>query len=476
IRVGRHYDPIVSEFQGPSIIVLNSFSGGGAQADKLTTENHAQFNDILTWAHGKHLIKAGVNAPDLGRRGLDDRTNRAGTYYFSTLSTYLQGTPFLFTLQRGDGHVAFWEVVLGGFIQDSIRLTPNLTVTAGLRYDWQNYAPNYHNLSPRIALAWAPHNNRRTVVRVGGGIFYDRTGPNAIADTLLYNGQHLQNYVLEDPTFPNSLGVDDLLPGTVRFQGNLKIPYVIQYSAGVERQLHKGTTLSATYFGSRGVDLFRSRDLNAPLPPLYLGRPDSSLGVLREIESAGALKSEALEITLRGKVTSFFDGLAQYRLSRTYDNTGGINVFPANNWDLSDEWSRADTDERHRFNLLGSFHAQRYFTLGVKLSVHSGAPYSLTTGLDDYRDGVANSRPPGVPRNSLQGPGYADLDMRLAHEFLLKRARKDSPTLTLAVDSFNIVNHTNDIAFIGNLSSPFFGRAVAALPARQMQVSLNFKF
>src|SRR5207249_4248277 len=79
VRWGRHYDPIVSKFPGPKIIVLDSFSGGGAQADKLTTEKHVQFDEILTWARGKHTIKAGVNAPDLGWRGLDDRSNRAGT-------------------------------------------------------------------------------------------------------------------------------------------------------------------------------------------------------------------------------------------------------------------------------------------------------------------------------------------------------------------------------------------------------------
>ncbi len=47
------------------------------------------------WAHGKHTIKAGVNAPDSGWRGLDDRSNRDGTYYFSSLSSYLQRKPFL---------------------------------------------------------------------------------------------------------------------------------------------------------------------------------------------------------------------------------------------------------------------------------------------------------------------------------------------------------------------------------------------
>ena len=75
----------------------------------------------------------------------------------------------------------------------------------------------------------------------------------------------------------------------VRLQPQINIPYTVQYSFGVERQLQKSTTVSATYVGSRGVDLFRSRDANAPLPPFYLARPDSALGVVRRIESAGRM-------------------------------------------------------------------------------------------------------------------------------------------------------------------------------------------
>jgi uncharacterized membrane protein len=136
-------------------------------------------------------------------------------------------------------------------------------------------------------------------------------------------------------------------------------------------------------------------------------------------ESAGALKGKAVEIVLRINGTRFFDGATQYRLSRTYDNTNGIDAFRANDWDLSGEWSRADTDERHRFNVLGRFHENGVFTVGINFSVHSGVPYSLTTGLDDYRDGVANSRPPGTPRNSLQGPGYTNLDVRWSPRLLV---------------------------------------------------------
>jgi hypothetical protein len=106
-----------------------------------------------------------------------------------------------------------------------------------------------------------------------------------------------------------------------------------------------------------------------------------------------------------------------------------------------------------------------------------GQPYNETSGRDDNHEGVANDRPPGVPRNSLQGPGYVDLDLRCSHDFFLARARKDKgPTVTLGFDAFNVLNKVNYVAYIGNLTSPFFGQPVAAQPPRKLQLSFRFRF
>ena len=169
--------------------------------------------------------------------------------------------------------------------------------------------------------------------------------------------------------------------------------------------------------------------------------------------------------------------MAQYTLSRAYNDTSGITVFPANNYDLSGEWARADFDRLQRFEFLGTFNPGNLVNLGIALSAYSGAPYTLTTGRDDFHTGIANARPAGVRRNRLQGPGYLDLDLRWSHDFLLRKAKKDkSPTVTVGVDAFNILNRVNDVSLVGNLSSPFFGRAVAAQPPRRLQLSFRFKF
>ena len=118
--------------------------------------------------------------------------------------------------------------------------------------------------------------------------------------------------------------------------------------------------------------------MNAPLPPLYVARPDANYGQIRQIESSASLVGNFLEVGLRGGVTKYFNGMAQYVLGSIHNDVGGIrtiNSFPADNWNLAGEWGRADYDYRNRFNMLGNVTPGMRFNLGVALSVSSGAPF-----------------------------------------------------------------------------------------------------
>jgi hypothetical protein len=482
--LGRELHPTTSVTDAPAIVVPGSFTGGGAQADRDQTEVHVILNDTLSWSHGKHELRWGINVPDVSRRGLIDHTNIGGTYSFSTLADYAEARPFSFIQQSGITSMNFVEVVLGGFVQDEFRLRPNVLISAGLRYDWQNFFHDNNNVSPRLAIAWAPGKKRKTVLRAGGGIFYDRTGPLSIFDLIRFDGVHLRQVVLTNPTYPAIIAPADPISIT-RLDPTVHIPYSAQFSAAIERQLAKGTTLTATYWAMRGVSLFRSRDVNAPPPPDYLARPNSEYSVYRQIESSGHLESDALEVTFRGSITRRFNGMIQYTLGRAYNDVpgnyststrgSGINSFPANNYDLSGEWARADYDQRHRLNLLGTMHGAKYADFGVGLYANSGMPYTETTGRDDYHTGYANARPPGVSRNSLQGPGFLGLDLRWFHNFRFGK-KKESPQGAVSVDAFNALNHVNYDTYIGNLSSPFFGEAVSAKPPRRMQFAFKVEF
>jgi hypothetical protein len=376
--------------------------------------------------------------------------------------------------------VVFIEKNLGAFIQDEWQMRPNLSVSGGFRYDWQNYFGDRDNVQPRLTIAFAPDKARRWVLRVGAGFFFERSGPGPIFDILRFNGSRLRRYVLSAASIPPDLDSFDGtgFPTSIhRLEPGPELPGVVQFSASVERQISKRSLLSVAYNGTRGVQQFRSRDANAPLPPSFASRPDPAVNVLRYIESAGGLEGNSLEISLRGDIAPRVSGMTQYVFGRTTTDTGGVNWFPASSFAPAGEWGRADTDRRHQFNFLGTVSAHRWLNFGVSASVLTGPPFNITTGRDDNQDGMAVDRPPGATRNTGKGPSTIGLDLRWYREFRFTPSRKEkSPSITVSADAFNLLNRANYQNYIGALTSPFFGRAVATLPARRMQVGIRFQF
>ncbi len=476
----KDYDPVRSVSGAQKIAVDGSFTGGGAQADLLQTENNLKINDTVSWSHQRHYVKFGVNIPNLSRRAWEDRSNRVGTFSFSSLAAYESGTPYSFTQQAGPGRAVFWMNEIGTFVQDQIQIRPTLQVSLGLRYDWQTYFKSGHDLAPRMSIAKSTE-DRKTVLRAGAGIFYDRSGAQPIADLKRYNGVTLRALTLLNPSYPAPYG-----PGTdgnsfpttlVELQPGGRIPYITNFSVGGERQLAKGLTMAVTYRGTVGVALFRSRDVNAPLPPLFAVRPNQRSGVVRRIESEGRQVGNAIDVTVSGKAGRWFTGLGQYTFSHTNNDTGGVAWFPANQYSPEGEYSRANFDQRHRFNLLGTFNEDHWLNLGVAVKLYSGTPYTETAGADVFNTGILNARPAGVGRNTLETAGNAQLDLRWNRDVLLPYKRGDvTPAFSFSIDAFNVTNTTNLTAYLGNLRSTLFEQPTAALPARRMQLNVRFKF
>ena len=476
----KDHNPARSVVQAQKIVVDGMFTGGGAQADLLNTENNGKINDIVNWTHKHHYIKFGINIPNLSRRAWEDDSNRLGTYSFSSLAAYAAGTPYSFTQQAGVGRTVFWMNELGIFFEDQIQIRPNIQATIGLRYDWQTYFKSFHDFAPRGSVAYTTR-DRKTVIRAGAGIFYDRSGAPPMADLKRYNGVILRAFTLLNPTYPNPYpsGADlSTLPTNLVQEANgTRIPYITNYSAGLERQLGHGMTAAVTYRGTVGVAMFRSRDVNAPLPPLYQGRPDLSLGVVRQIESEGRQLGNALEVTFNGRAAHWFSGLAQYTLSRTDNNTGGMAWFPANQYSMAGEYARADFDQRQRFNLLGVIHEDHWLNAGIAARLYSGTPFTKTSGEDTFNTGMLNARPAGVNRNTLETGSNVQFDLRWSHQLLpFHHAADKMPSFTLAVDAFNVTNRTNYSSYVGNIQSSFFDQPTAALPARRLQFTGRVRF
>jgi len=473
ILIGRFWTPVRSNVDAPRAVVTDAFTGGGAQADRLTTEFHTSITWLLTQTAGRHTMKYGFNIPDWSRRGLSDRSNQTGTVWFATLADFAANRPFASAVQRGDPRTVFIEKNIGGFFQDEWQARPGLSVAAGVRYDWQGVFGDQNNAAPRLAVAWAPGKSRKTVVRTGAGFFFDRSGPGPVWDILRYDGIRLRRYVVSGPV-PHDPAA---LPASVhRLDRGVELPNTMQFSAGIERQVAKKTTFSASYVGTRGVQQLRSRDGNAPLPPTFAGRPDGRINVLRLIESAGRVEGNALELNLRGDLGKRVNGMVQYVFGRTMTDTGGVNWFPASSFSPAGEWGRADTDRRHQFNFLGTASPHRWASFGLSASLLSGIPFNVTTGGDGNRDGLALDRPAGIARNTGRGPGTAVVDLRWYREFKSQRKKEGAPSVTLSVDAFNLLNRVNYAGFVGALSSPFFGRAVSTMPARRLQFGIRLQF
>ena len=476
-------DVTQSVTEAQSIQVSGSFIGGGAQADVAKTENTIHVNEVVTWSHGKHYIRAGVQLPQFSRRAVDDHTNRLGTFKFSSLASYTGNTPYVFTAQQGPGRGLYWINEFGSFFQDQIKFSPKLQMSLGLRYDWQTFLHDDNNFAPRVSLAYAPGKGK-TIIRTGTGVFYDRTGGDFPATVVLHNGVVLHSIQIQNPTYPFTAPNGSSLPTNLaRFAPNVRTPYAFQYSFGVERQLHKTVTVTAAYRGQVQIKSFRSRDANAPiLPPnpdlsADYPRPNANYGQIQQIESGGRTLINALDLSFRGQAGRWFSGQAQYTLSHFEGNTGGINWFPQDQYHPNAEWGRDTRDRRQAFNLMGNINPDHWLSLGVNATLYAGTPYTEITGDDYYHTGLGNARPAGVARNTLQGGGVASLDLLYGHDFYLTKARDDKARiLSAGVSAFNVLNRTNYTGYIGTLSSSRFGQPTAALAGRQLQFSVGYRF
>ncbi len=475
-------EPSISVSAAPATIVRDAFVGGGAQSTVLRTESGGKLNDIVTLSRGKQIIKFGVQIPNLNRRVSDDNTNQGGTFSFATLADYAAGRPYAYTVQQGSGHVSLWWREYGAFVQDQVRLTPNLQASVGLRYDWQAFFHDANNVSPRASLAWSPRKDGKTIVRAGAGLFYDRSGVGPVANLMLHDGTTLRSFTILNPSYPDPFAggvtLANVPTNITRLASDIQIPYSFQYSVNVERQLAKSFSAVIGYRATRGHHLFRSVDINAPLPPDYTSVPDARFGHVQEIRSDGRLRSDAIELTLRGRSGKRMSGQVQYTFSRATNNTGGINWYPSNSYaPIGAEWGAADFDVRHRLNLLGTLSVGRWGNLGASARFTSGLPYSEIAGIDLFHTGMANARPAGVGRNTLRATGFSAVDVRWSHDVRLTEARGEKGSgLTLSVDAFNVFNHPNFSGYVGNVRSPFYLSPTAVFPGRRLQLSAEVKF
>lgn len=462
----------------PALIVLGAFEGGGAQSTRREQDTVADMEDVASWTIGKHTLQFGGGVRPRYVTMLNGQ-NFGGIYTFSTLSDFDLGLPSLYSVNIGQPQISFNQYKSYAFGQDEYRILSNLSLFVGLRHEWQSNVNYGEAFAPRAAIAYAPGHGH-TMLRGGFGVFYETQPATMEENSLLYNGVRIRKLDVVNPSYPTPFpaGVlpPALTPSVIRIAPNVRFPYLMQSSFSVERQIGKGQNfLSVEYSNIRGVDLYRERNLNAPLPGTSVPL-DPNFVNFDQFETSALSHSNRLEVTFRSRAMKGLSVLAQYRLEKTMSDTGGYNILPANNYDLHPEWGRTDRDRRHQINFLGTYTMPWRFRVGAIFSFHSGIPYDISTGYDNNNDTVFNDRPPGVTRNTGQGPDFANLDLRCSRDFFLGGRKGEERRLEIGMDAFDALNHPNFMNYVGDLSSPLFGRPVEAEPTRQLQLTVRLQF
>jgi hypothetical protein len=438
----------------PEIQVLGSFIGGGAQnGQSFDTANDFEIQNYTsiirpahTWHFGVRLrgqLDASITrqnfngtftfsgglAPELDSNNqpvLDSSGNPALTTIKSieryrrtllfqqtgdspTQIRALGGGASQFALDAGTPNLSVHYMDVGIFAGDEWRLRSNVTLDYGFRYETQSYIHDWSDFAPRLAISWAPGGSQskssKTVLRAGFGIFHDRFPLSDIIPAERYNGILQQQYVVNNPDFFPTIPSTAILAtlgyqATEAVSSRIRSPYYLQSALTLERQLGTSTTFAVTYTNSHGVHLFRSEDINAPLPETYnpnvpnsgtfpLGHP----GPVFLMESTGIYNQNQVVANVNTRLKQGVSLFGFYVLNRAMSSTDGIGTFPSNPYSLAGEYGPAATDVRHRVTFGGSVNTKWDVRISPFVVVQSGAPFDITAGSDLYGTTLFNARP-----------------------------------------------------------------------------------
>ena len=376
----------------PSIAVTGFFGGGvnalgDPQQPFVERVNHVwQAASDATWIAGPHSLKFGadvrreamniafINRPNGDLTFSGGLTGNAAADFLLGLPAQARATTQQVT-QDGYG----W--LFAGYVQDDYRVTPNLTVNLGVRYELplpfidRNDAisgfrtgqqstvyPNAptglvyagdagvprgivptdkNNIAPRLSLAWDPFGDGRTSVRSAFGVFYD---------ALAGQGDFFQSGVLSPPftplvelNTPTPITIADPLaavagppnafPAALTIIGwgdDFKSPKAYHFNLGVQRQLASRLGAEVAYVGSRGFNMPMFMEVN---PGVYTpgqtargARIMPAFALVRPTFSVAKSWFDSLQTSLRLLPWKGLNATASYTLGKATDHVSGLNI------------------------------------------------------------------------------------------------------------------------------------------------------
>src|SRR5262249_7223417 len=106
-----------------------------------------------------------------------------------------------FTINQGSPLIEYSMLRGSWFINDDWRVKQSLTVSLGLRHEFQTHLSDKVNFAPRVGIAWSPFKDRKTTIRGGGGVFFDRLSNGSYQNSIRYNGVQQQSFLVTNAIF-----------------------------------------------------------------------------------------------------------------------------------------------------------------------------------------------------------------------------------------------------------------------------------
>ena len=504
-------------------------------------ERQYSLADRVDYVIGKHTLQFGFDMSrawdaDNNDGGADPNASVQfgsflGSYEFSNLEAFALGEYNLFSQASGNPTFSFAVPYYGFYVQDTFRALPKLTLEMGLREDFQGYPqpaenpalpltgqyPNqFRRLAPRFGFAWQPA--AKTVVRGGFGQFYTNMNGLNYRNSVISNGLASQQSSVsvsyttgppdqQLPTFPNILPANSPLfaasPDISLVSPQFRVPYILQASLQIEREIFENTTLTIGTMWNHGVHLLSGSAYDLNLNPLqgtttYIvcppnattvpcsgrtiilpnmdngllteGRINPNLGQINELISPGQNHYNSFFVQVQRRMSQGFS----LQFSYTFAKSMMLDGMDFNNqFDFSNTHAPSLLDQRNRLTFASVYRPSlerlttsdtgRALLSGWRLSsimeFSSGRPYAgllgpacCNAGDDNLNDtafnqdtantaaGINGAGPtPGIGLNSFYGLWLERIDVGLARSFEVKEGKE----LEFQVQAFNLFNHAN---------------------------------
>ncbi|HEX9119057.1 MAG TPA: TonB-dependent receptor [Terriglobales bacterium] len=380
----------------------NSPQGGG--------QNVYQLLEQMTYTKSRHTLKWGAEFRRwIAPSGFLPRAR--GEWQYSTMQELVNDfVPTLFA-KRGAGSGKFDgnQTAFYGFFQDDWRVAPHLTLNLGMRYEWVGIpngaktqalnslsnAPgtpfifeipktDTNNWAPRFGFAWDPRGNGKWAVRGGFGVSYDLIAQNfptlqlppqlqseqdpditcglpnrpawcagynaavyaaggATGRGFLGNGGLLQVNLPCDNTVDCRAATQGVIPDQI-------MPKVYTWTASVQHELGRGTSIELRYLGTRGVELFTQTQLNAASAFDRGAKPLPTYIASGSVPGAVSVTPPAPGSTLptfAAPTLADFNAIAAVRPYQSLGFLGSVTGFPSN---ADNIYHSGSVDFQHRMS------------------------------------------------------------------------------------------------------------------------------